>query len=138
VDGYVRHADEYEWIDLTGHKNAALTKLLVNPHIIGSTQLDLMISTYAPQGYALEHLHTERHESFYFISGTGVFDLAGKRHHIGPNTVVYVPPNTLHQIINTGFENLTFIVAGSIAEAEFYADYKGYFVDQAKHEPDQK
>lgn len=136
--GFVRHAEEYEWVDLTGHKNAALTKLLVNPHITGSNQIDFMISTYAPQGYALEHTHDDRSECFYFLSGTGVFDLDGVRHHIRPHTVVFVPPNTTHQIINTGFENLVFIVAGAAAEPEFYKNYQEYFVDAAKHEPDQK
>ncbi len=134
--GYVRNAAEYEWIDLVGHKNAALTKLLVNPHIAGTDKIDFMISSYAPQGYAKEHAHTDRHECFYFISGSGTFDLDGVRHHIGQGSVVYVPPLTRHQIINTGFDNLVFLVAGSIAEAEFYKDYASYFVDAAKHEPD--
>nr|MDT0662256.1 cupin domain-containing protein [Micromonospora sp. DSM 115978] len=137
MEGFVRHAEQYEWIDLTGHKNSALTKLLVNPHNTGSTKIDFMVSSYAPQGYALEHTHEDRAECFYFISGTGVFDLDGVRHYVRPHSVVYVPPTIRHQIINTGMENLVFIVAGAIAEAAFYQDYEGYFVDAAKHEPDQ-
>jgi mannose-6-phosphate isomerase-like protein (cupin superfamily) len=138
MSSFLRHADDYEWVDLTGHKNAALTKLLVNPEITGSTKMDFMISTYAPQGYALEHTHADRVECFYFLSGTGLFDLDGVRHHVRPHSVVYVDVGSKHQIINTGLDNLVFIVAGGPAELEFYVDYKSYFVDAAKHEPDQR
>lgn len=136
MNGFVRHAEDYEWVDLVGHKSSALTKLLVNPVISGQSQIDFMISSYAPQGYALEHHHVDRHECFYFISGSGVFDLDGRRHHVRAGSVVYVPPLVKHQIINTGFDNLVFLVTGSIAEKEFYEDYHGYFIDPDKHEPD--
>ena len=136
MNGFVRHADDYEWVDLAGHKSSALTKLLVNPYNSGNQQIDFMVSTYAPQGHAVEHIHENRHECFYFIAGTGVFDLDGVRHRIGPGSVVYVPPTIKHQIINTGFEYLTFVVTGSGLEMEFYEDYHGYFIDPEKHAPD--
>ncbi len=137
MPGFVRHTQQFEWIDLIGHKNAALTKLLINPISTGQSQIDLQISSYAPQGHALEHTHAARHECFYFISGEGVFDLDGVRSAIGPNTVAYVPPGIKHQIINTGFDDLMFVIVGADADLAFYEGYDGFFVDAAKHEPDQ-
>jgi mannose-6-phosphate isomerase-like protein (cupin superfamily) len=105
----VRRVEEFEWVDLPGHKKGALTKLLVTK-------------------YAEEHHHETMSEVFYFISGTGVFVLGGERHIVGPGTVVFVPPKTRHAIFNTGFEHLTFLVTGSPPDQTFHDQYSEYFV----------
>lgn len=127
--GSIRRGEEFEWVDLAGHKQGALTKLLVSKENNGANNMDFMISSYAPQAYAEVHMHEESEECFYFVSGTGAFELDGERHVIGPNTVVFVPPKTLHGIFNTGYEPLVFIVTSSPPEPAFHERYQEYFVD---------
>jgi mannose-6-phosphate isomerase-like protein (cupin superfamily) len=127
VAGRVFKAEELEWVDLAGHMNAALTKLLVTRENCGSQNIDFYISSYAPKAFAELHHHEQTEEVFYFLSGTGIFELDGERHLVGANTVVYVPPRARHAIYNTGFENLVFIVTGTPPEAEFHERYKDYF-----------
>jgi mannose-6-phosphate isomerase-like protein (cupin superfamily) len=125
--GRVFKAEELEWVDLAGHVNAALTKLLVTRENCGAQNIDFYISSYAPKAYAELHHHEQTEEVFYFLSGTGIFELDGERHLVGPHTVVYVPPRARHAIYNTGFDNLVFIVTGTPPEAEFHERYRDYF-----------
>jgi len=126
--GRVMRADELEWVDLAGHLNAALTKLLVTAENCGSRNIDFFISSYAPKAYVALHHHEESEEVFYFLSGTGIFELDGVRHKISPHTAIYVPPKTPHAILNTGFENLVFVVTATPPEREFHERYHDYFV----------
>ena len=40
-------------------------------------------------------------------------EVDGKRHLVGPGVVIFIPPKVKHAIINTGFEDLIFVVAAS-------------------------
>ncbi|MGH9211689.1 MAG: cupin domain-containing protein [Acidimicrobiales bacterium] len=124
----VRRIEEFEWVDLPGHLNGALTKLLVTTENSGTPDIDVFLSSYAPQGYAEEHHHETMSEVFYFLGGSGLFVLDGERHVVGAGTVVFVPPMTRHAIYNTGFEPLTFLVTGSPPDQTFHERYSEYFV----------
>ena len=124
----VQSATDYEWVDLAGHKDAALTKLLVTNKVCGSQRLDFYISSYAPKAYAEEHVHEKSEEVFYFISGQGLFVLDRTRYTISAGSIVFVPPNTRHGIFNTGFDPLVFAIACSPPEVTFQENYEAYFV----------
>jgi mannose-6-phosphate isomerase-like protein (cupin superfamily) len=126
--GRVIRADELEWVDLAGHLNAALTKLLVTEENCGSRNIDFFISSYAPKAFVASHHHEESEEVFYFLSGTGIFELDGVRHRVDPHTAIYVPPKTTHAIYNTGFDNLVFVVTATPPERQFHERYRDYFV----------
>lgn len=123
----VKNATDYEWVDLAGHKDAALTKLLVTDEVCGSRNLDFYVSSYAPKAYAEEHTHENSEEVFYFISGQGLFVLNRTRYTISQGSIVFVPPKTPHGIFNTGFEPLVFAIACSPPEATFHENYESYF-----------
>lgn len=123
----VRKLAEYEWVDLAGHRDAALTKLLVTKEECGAENIDFFVSSYAPKAFAEEHVHERSEEIFYFISGTGLFVLDGERHIIEPGMVIFVPPRSKHAIFNTGMENLVFVVCSSPPEPEFHEEYARYF-----------
>lgn len=127
MSGMVRRAVELEWVDLTGHKDAALTKLLVTRETCGARNLDFFISSYAPKAYAEMHSHEHSEEVFYFLAGEGLFILDTERHVVGPGTVIFVPPKSQHGIFNTGFTHLVFIVTASPPEAAFHEHYRDYF-----------
>lgn len=132
----VRRFEEYEWVDLAGHRDAALTKLLVTKEECGAENIDFFVSSYAPKAFAEEHVHGKSEEIFYFIKGSGLFLLGGERHLIEPGMVIFVPPGTKHAIFNTGMEDLVFVVCSSPPEPEFHEEYASYFNVTAASSPD--
>lgn len=135
MSGMVRRAVEVEWVDLMGHKDAALTKLLVTRETCGARNLDFFISSYAPKAHAEVHAHERSEEVFYFLAGEGLFLLDGERHVVEPGTVIFVPPGSRHGIFNTGFTHLVFVVTASPPEEAFHAHYREYFAaSEADHE----
>ncbi len=123
----VRRLEEYEWVDLAGHREAALTKLLVTKEECGAENIDFFVSSYAPKAYAEEHVHDRSEEIFYFTRGSGLFVLDGERFIVQAGTVIFVPPGTKHGIYNTGMEDLVFVVCSSPPEPEFHQEYASYF-----------
>lgn len=123
----VRRIEEYEWVDLAGHRDAALTKLLVTKEECGAENIDFFVSSYAPKAFAEEHVHDKSEEIFYFTKGSGLFVLDGERHIVAPGMVIFVPPGTTHAIYNTGMEDLVFVVCSSPPEPEFHEEYSNYF-----------
>ena len=123
----VRKLEEYEWVDLAGHRDAALTKLLVTKEECGAENIDFFVSSYAPKAFAEEHVHERSEEIFYFTKGSGLFVLDGERHLVEPGMVIFVPPGSKHAIFNTGFEDLVFVVCSSPPEPEFHEEYASYF-----------
>lgn len=55
------------------------------------------------------HIHTKESESYYIISGRGLYDDNGKPVEVLPGTVTFTPSGSGHGIKNTGSEMLTFI-----------------------------
>jgi mannose-6-phosphate isomerase-like protein (cupin superfamily) len=125
----VRRIEEFRWVDLAGHRDAALTKLLVTNETCGARNIDFFVSSYAPKACAEPHSHPASEEIFYFVSGSGLFVLGSESHTISAGTVVFVPPDTRHAIYNTGFEDLVFVVCSSPPEPEFHRDYASYFAE---------
>lgn len=123
----VRHAVEFEWIDLAKHESGALTKLLVTEESCGSKNIDFYISSYEPKAYAAMHMHEKSEEVFYFLEGEGIFMLGNTKHRVSPGTVIYVEPKTWHGIYNTGFTNLVFVVTATPPEPAWHEAYKPLF-----------
>jgi len=111
MKGKIFKAQELDWIEAPGHFSA-FSKLLVNESS-GSKYFDFRISSYQPKGYCEAHVHKTAENIYYILKGEGVVDLNGKRHLVGPGVVIFIPPKVKHAIINTGFEDLVFIVAAS-------------------------
>lgn len=55
------------------------------------------------------HVHTGEFESYYIISGKGIYNDDGDIVEIEPGTVTFTPSGTGHGIENTGDEVLEFI-----------------------------
>ena len=111
MKGKIFKAQELDWIEAPGHFSA-FSKLLVNESS-GSKYFDFRISSYQPKGYCEAHVHKTAENIYYILKGEGVVELDGKRHLVGPGVVIFIPPKVKHAIINTGFEDLIFIVAAS-------------------------
>lgn len=129
--GMVGRIEEYEWVDLAGHRDAALTKLLVTREVCGAQNIDFFLSSYAPKAFAEEHTHERSEEIFYFLRGEGLFVLNRIRNVVRAGGVIFVPPGTPHGIFNTGLEPLVFVVCASPPEQEFHTQYADYFAAPA-------
>ena len=55
------------------------------------------------------HSTGDREECLVFLAGEGIARIGQKELHIGAGKVCYIPPNTEHNIINTGSEPLVYI-----------------------------
>ena len=55
------------------------------------------------------HIHEGESESYYIISGNGVYNDNGKETEIFPGTVTFTPSGTGHGVKNTGDKTLEFI-----------------------------
>jgi mannose-6-phosphate isomerase-like protein (cupin superfamily) len=57
-----------------------------------------------------QHSTNQREEMLIFLSGTGQLIIEqGQTFHIGKGKISYIPPNTQHNIKNTGSEPLIYI-----------------------------
>jgi mannose-6-phosphate isomerase-like protein (cupin superfamily) len=55
------------------------------------------------------HLHLQTEEIYYILAGEALMQVGDERRSAGPGDAIAIPPNTLHQITNTGHETLTFL-----------------------------
>ncbi len=62
----------------------------------------------APGGHTPKHAHGYEHEVF-ILEGTGIVLDVDKEIPLRPGTVVYVPPNHVHQFRNTGDRPMKFL-----------------------------
>lgn len=62
----------------------------------------------APGGHTPQHSHAYEHEVFV-LEGSGVVLEGDREHALRPGSVVFVPPNQVHQFRNTGPGALKFL-----------------------------
>ncbi len=106
--------EELSWIEAPGH-HGALSKLLVTPENSPTKHFDFRISTYTPKGHVEPHAHAVTEQIYYILSGKGVMILGDRRVIVEPHTSIFIPPNVVHAIENTGLENLVFVVVSAPA-----------------------
>lgn len=81
-------------------------KHLSAPWTLGSQHLWVGTSTVEPGNSSNAHSHDENEEVFYCVSGSGKMIVDGEEREYTPGTVVYCPPGSVHQVVNTGSEPL--------------------------------
>lgn len=114
TEARVVRLEELSWIEAPGH-HGALSKLLVNPENSPTKYFDFRISTYTPKGHVEPHTHAVTEQVYYILSGKGVMILDDRRIVVEPHTSIFIPPNVVHAIENTGLENLVFVVVSAPA-----------------------
>ena len=55
------------------------------------------------------HSTEDKEEQLVFLAGIGTADIAGEKIPVGVGKVCYIPPQTEHNILNTGHEPLIYI-----------------------------
>jgi mannose-6-phosphate isomerase-like protein (cupin superfamily) len=75
----------------------------------GVSSFELWLETVAPGSGTPVHRH-QCEEVFVVLRGSGQLTLAGRNYPFGPDTTLIVPPETDHQVINNGSDDLHFLV----------------------------
>lgn len=57
-----------------------------------------------------KHFHLGEEQLFYVVQGQGIFVTNGKKENIHKPMIVYIPPHSEHEVLNTGKEDLIFTV----------------------------
>ena len=84
---------------------------------LGASKLGFNI-TIVPAGMRAFpfHNHQVNDEMFFIISGSGTVRIGSDTHEIGPGDIISCPcggPDTAHQIINTGSDELRYLAVSS-------------------------
>jgi mannose-6-phosphate isomerase-like protein (cupin superfamily) len=107
----IRNMAEIPWQEYPRHYGGALSKPLVRPETTGSRLIDYRISTYQPMAYVERHVHKVQEQIYHILDGEALMELDDEKRVVRKNDIIFVAPGTWHSIQNTGFGDLTFIVA---------------------------
>ncbi|WP_057775826.1 cupin domain-containing protein [Cytobacillus dafuensis] len=101
-------------------------KHLSAPWTLGSQNVWVGVINYEPHCTSNMHSHDIQEEVFYCISGSGEVIVGEEKNELKPGTCVYVPPKSLHQIINNTDQVLKVLSAVSPAfePSQYAKDHK--------------
>lgn len=108
-DSALRHIAEFLWEESPGHDRGAYSKVLVSGQREGRT-LDFRISSYMPHAGVAGHVHEAKEQVYYFLSGEGLLEIGDEKVVTHAHSFVHIDPGVPHSLINTGLENLVFLV----------------------------
>ena len=99
--------------DRIGPPHQRVIRHLVTSENPGSRYIWLGTSSVDPGYSSNAHAHEDQEEVFYCISGRGRIRVDAEEAVLEPGIVVYVPPKSTHQLINTGDAVLKVVCAVS-------------------------
>ncbi len=82
--------------------HARVIKHLAAPWTVGASRLWAGVTIIGPGSSSNPHLHDDAEEIFYVISGTGRIKVEEEEEDIAPGSCIFIPPKSLHQLLNTG------------------------------------
>ena len=62
-----------------------------------------------PDSASFPHRLTRASEVYYFLQGVGMMHVDEQSFEVGPGSVVYVPPNAIQYLENTGDTDIAFL-----------------------------
>ena len=92
--------------------NPEITKkvMLTNQHIPHLTNFSQ--ATFTPGQIASAHSHQDMHEVFFVSAGEGIMRIDGKEHDLTPGVCIAIATGEIHEVINTGTEDLVLTYFG--------------------------
>lgn len=110
----MKHVKEHE---VEGERfpppHARVIKHLAAPWTVGASRFWVGESIIEQGSSSNPHLHDDAEEVFYVISGTGRVKVGEEEEDIAPGSCIFIPPKTLHQLLNTGHEELKVLAVTS-------------------------
>jgi quercetin dioxygenase-like cupin family protein len=102
------HYTEVPAIKFGDSAPGASIRWLIDDDHDGAPVYALRMIEIEPGGNSPQHVHPYEHEN-YVVEGKGKVLFVDRWVEIGPGSVVFVPPNMLHQYVNTGDQTLKFL-----------------------------
>ena len=96
-----------EPVDMEGCSGVRVRWLLRTEH--GAERFWMRVFEVEPGGFTPYHKHPWEHEVFVLEGEGVVVGEGGREEPIKPGTVVFIPPDEVHQFKNTGEKTLKFI-----------------------------
>lgn len=92
-------------------KDGSLIRELYHPDKHGPGNQSLAEAEIASGGHTMRHLHRLTEEIYHFIQGNGEMRLGENAFNVAAGDTVHIPPNTPHQVYNTGQTPLKILCA---------------------------
>ena len=105
----------YRQIENYVTKDGSTVRELMHPDTHANSNQSLAEAT-VPIGIQTElHLHRKSEEIYHITQGEGMMSLGKNQLQVSVGDTICIPPNTPHQISNTGVNDLVFLCACSPA-----------------------
>jgi len=75
----------------------------------GAPNFEMRKFTIEPGGEIPPHMHPDIEHEQYVIRGEYTVTVDGVEYRVGPGSVIYIPPNTVHSYRNDGVEPAEFL-----------------------------
>ncbi|MGV9803082.1 cupin domain-containing protein [Mycobacterium sp. NPDC003449] len=98
--------------DIDWHQTDLGPDFWISDDLVGpqySKLFSAQLTRFGPGGRSAPHHHDYNH-AFYFLLGTARVQLGEQFRETKPGTFVKIPANMLHSLVNTGSEDLVFLV----------------------------
>jgi len=98
---------EYEMTEIPDFEDVYLDELLTE---CGPSNMNLYARVLLKPGKEVfRHQHVGESESYFILSGSGIFDDNGKMIEVKKGDITFTPDGHYHRIINNGTEMLEFM-----------------------------
>ena len=84
---------------------------LINRTTAGATKMSLAKLIIAPGEKSRRHYHKVTEEIYYILSGVGRGTIGDESFNIEPGFAILLPTGMMHEILNTGEQELIFVCA---------------------------
>ncbi len=105
----------YEEISCYTTKDGSSIKELMHPSLHHNKNQSLAEATVPKDVKTALHYHSLSEEIYYITSGKGIMTLGEESFSVSTGDTILIPPNTPHQILNTGIDDLVFLCVCSPA-----------------------
>lgn len=102
----VVHWKDVEAKDVEGLEGVTIRWLITQED--GAPYFAMRLFEVQPGCNSPHHQHWWEHEIF-ILDGTGIVEIDGQEHPIGPGTAILIPGGSLHRLVNTGDAVLRFL-----------------------------
>ncbi|MCS7125030.1 MAG: cupin domain-containing protein [Candidatus Bathyarchaeota archaeon] len=76
--------------------------ILIDKKTMNAQNLIMGLGEMEPGKQIKPHVHEVEEEAYWILSGKGVAIIGEEKFEVEPEMSIFVPPKTMHQIINTG------------------------------------
>jgi len=91
---------------------SGLKKVFLKNEDTNSKLTQFAHGTFAPGEVCELHAHQTMDEFFYFMNGTGLYEIDEEEIFLRPGTFLRIPAKSRHKLINNGNSDLEFVYFG--------------------------